>query len=173
MRRPTVRRPLLLLSRLLPNRLRPRRLLRDESSGRKVACRVQKVFFLERGARAFGCGDCCRVRGVGPCVRHHAMPDEAPARRAMPHLRNHTGVCGVVPGRCVRSVCATAACDVLQPVWVSHPACDTDRVRSKEDGGFFGCGIPFGCLLVSRRRRRSRKLDLCHPAWELIGETVV
>ena len=162
------RRPLLRL-----NRLRLRRLLRDGSSGRKAACRVQKVFFLERGARAFGAGDCCRVRGVGPCVRRHAVPDEASARRAMPHMRNHTGVCGTAPGRCVRGVWATAACDVLQPVGRSGSACDTDRLRPKDDGGSLGCGVPVGGFLVPCRRGRSRKLDLCHPAWELMGESVV
>ena len=173
MRRRLLRLNRLRLNRLRPNHLRPRRLLRDRSSGRKVACRVQKVFFLERGACAFVGADSRRVRGVGPCVWRHAVSDETPARRTMPHVRNHTGVCGADPGRCVWSVYAAAACDVLQSVGASHPACDTDRVRSKEDGGFFGCGIPFGGFLVSRRRRRSRKLDLCHPAWELIGETVV
>ena len=155
------------------NRLRPRRLLRDESSGRKAACRVQKVFFLERGARTFGGGDCCRVRGVGPCVWCYAVPDEASAGRAMPHVRNHTGVCGADPGQCVWSVYAAAACDVLQSVGASHPACDTDRIRRKEDGGSSGCGVAVGIFLVPRCYCRSRKLDLCHPAWELMGESVV
>ena len=53
MRRPTAQRPLLQPSRLQPSRLRLRRRLRDGRSGRKVACRVQKVFFLERGAPAY------------------------------------------------------------------------------------------------------------------------
>ena len=159
--------------RLPLSRLRSRRLLRDGSSGRKDACRVQKDFFLERGARAFGGGDCCRVRGVGPCVGRHAVPDEAPARRAMPHVRNHTGVCGAAPGGCVWGVCATAACDVLQPVGTSRSACDTDRIRPKDDGGSLDGGVPFRGLLVPRHRCCSRKLDLCHPAWKLIGKSVV
>ena len=163
----------LLPNRPLPNRLRTRRLLRDGSSDRKAARRVQKIFFFECGACAFVGVDCCRVRGFGPCVGCHAVPDEAPAGRAMPHVRNHTGVCGAAPGRCVRGICAAAACDVLQSVGTSHPACDTDRLRAKDDGGKSGCGVPFGGFLGLRCRCRSCKLDLCSPAWELIGESVV